>query len=263
MATRATHAELLEQRIAENAASQEIDLATWIFDRAQVRPDDRVLELCCGTGGQTLRFLERLGKSGHVVALDTSKEALGALAGKVDASLAAKLTLIEGNIDSFSETLQKAELVPNTFDTVFCAYGLYYSADAKATLTAAQSWLKRDGRIVVVGPFGPNNGALFDLVRASGVTIPSPVIDSSEHFMLRTVVPWASRNYASTSIHTMVNRVRWASPERVLNYWQNTTFYDPQRRSAFEFLLHQHFERNEEFVNEKWVMMVEMKDARG
>ena len=34
--SRATQAELLEQRIAENAAAQEIDLPTWIFERVQV-----------------------------------------------------------------------------------------------------------------------------------------------------------------------------------------------------------------------------------
>ena len=60
MPSRATQPELLEERIAENRASQEIDLADWIFERLQVRSQDNVLELCCGTGGQTLRFLELL-----------------------------------------------------------------------------------------------------------------------------------------------------------------------------------------------------------
>jgi len=83
--SRATQSELLEQRIAENACSQEIDLATWIFERAQVRPGDQVLELCCGTGGQTLPLLDRVGDNGHVVALDVSTTALQTLASKVPA----------------------------------------------------------------------------------------------------------------------------------------------------------------------------------
>ena len=36
--SRATQSELLEQRIAENASSQQVDLATWIFDRVRVQP---------------------------------------------------------------------------------------------------------------------------------------------------------------------------------------------------------------------------------
>ena len=93
--SRATQAELLEQRIAENSASQEIDLATWIFERVQVRPGDRVLELCSGTGGQTLALLNRVGESGHVVALDISRKALDTLAGKAGAN-ATRLTLSGG-----------------------------------------------------------------------------------------------------------------------------------------------------------------------
>jgi hypothetical protein len=54
MPSRATRPELPHQRIAENKASQEIDLATWIFECPQVCAQDQVLEPCCCTGGQTL-----------------------------------------------------------------------------------------------------------------------------------------------------------------------------------------------------------------
>jgi ubiquinone/menaquinone biosynthesis C-methylase UbiE len=260
--SRAIQAELLEQRIAENSASQEIDLATWIFDRVTVQTGDRVLELCCGTGGQTLPLLHRVGNSGTVVALDISRKALDTLAAKAGENSRETLKLIESSLENFSSLLRQIGLQPQSFDLVFCAYGLYYSADARETLIEARSWLKPDGRIVVVGPFGPNNQPLFDLVRASGGTIAEPVTYSSERFMLQTVLPWAARNFAATSVHTMVNPVRWDSPERVLNYWQNTTFYDPEKRAAFEQLLQQHFAGQKTFVNEKWVMLLEMRSGR-
>ena len=60
----------------------------------------------------------------------------------------------------------------------------------------------------------------------------------------------------------MVNRVRWTAREKVLNYWQSTTFYEALRRTEFERLLQQHFQTHSEFVNEKWVMMLEMTHAR-
>jgi ubiquinone/menaquinone biosynthesis C-methylase UbiE len=259
--SRATQAELLEQRIAENSASQEIDLATWIFERVQVRPGDRVLELCSGTGGQTLALLNRVGESGHVVALDISRKALDTLAGKAGAN-ATRLTLVEGSIDKFTSSLEQSHCELGSFDLVFCAYGLYYSADSAATLQEARLWLKPDGRIVVVGPFGPNNQPLFDLVRASGVALSDAVTFSSERFMLQTVLPWAARNFAQLNVHTMMNPVRWASAERVMNYWQNTTFYDESRRSEFERLLQKHFVQHDVFINEKWVMLAEMACGR-
>jgi ubiquinone/menaquinone biosynthesis C-methylase UbiE len=267
MMSRATQSELLEQRIAENAAAQEIDLATWIFERLQVRPGEQVLELCCGTGGQTLPLLDRVGDRGHVVALDISKASLDSLASKTGATNGKRLTCVEGRLEDFSTSLPRTsvrqmETQQGGFDLIFCAYGLYYSSDAQRTLHEAKSQLKPGGRIAIVGPFGPNNKPLFDLVRASGVEIGEPVVFSSQSFMLQTVLPWAAQNFESTSIHTMVNPVRWTTQERVLNYWQNTTFYDVAKRGNFETTLRNHFERHPVFVNEKWVMLLEMSHGR-
>src|SRR6266850_2727027 len=124
MSSRAIQSHLLDERIAENKASQEIDLVTWIFDRLPVRPEDQVLELCCGTGGQTLKFLDLLGEAGHIVALDVSKEALQVLASKAGDSNASKLRLVVANLDDLSRTLQKLQFQPPNFDLIFCAYGL-------------------------------------------------------------------------------------------------------------------------------------------
>lgn len=261
MVSRATQAELLEKRIAENVASQEIDLAAWIFERVQVQPGFRILELCCGTGGQTLPLLERVGEAGHVVAVDISTAALHTLASKA-AAFRSRLTTVEASLDSFSPALRQAGVPQRGFDLIFCAYGLYYAADARRVLSEARGWLNPQGSIVVVGPFGPNNKALFDLVRNSGVTLSEPVTFSSERFMSEVVTPWAAENFERTSVHTMVNRVHWSTPERVLNYWQNTTFYDAEKRARFEELVHSHFTEHEAFVNKKWVMLVEMSHGR-
>lgn len=260
--SRAVQSELLEQRITENTAAQQIDLATWIFERVSVRPDDDVLELCCGTGGQTLTLLDRVGEAGCVVALDISKAALETVRSKAGPEKSGRLVCLESSLEDFPSSLRRPELQTNHFDLIFCAYGLYYSSDPARTLQQAKAHLKTDGRIVIAGPFGPNNSQLFDLVRASGVELSAAVVDSSEKFMLQTVLPWGARNFESSSVHTMVNPVCWNTPERVLNYWKNTTFYDASKQGNFEKLLNSHFERQAEFVNEKWVMLVEMSHVR-
>jgi SAM-dependent methyltransferase len=262
MTSRATQAELLEQRIAENRHSQEVDLVAWIFELARVEPPDQILELCCGTGGQTLRMLSSLGESGRLVALDTSAAALETLTGKVRGEGSGKLTTVQMSLDELSAALEQRGFRRPSFDLVFCAYGLYYSQNPQKTLDEAFAWLKPHGRIVVVGPYGPNNKQLFELVQASGVTLGEAVVFSSQRFMLETVIPWATLQFESVRVSTMVNPVRWATPERVLNYWQNTTFYDSARKPALEALLGRHFAKQGQFVNEKWVMMVEMQDAR-
>jgi SAM-dependent methyltransferase len=262
MTSRATQAELLEQRIAENRHSQEVDLVAWIFERTRIEPSDQILELCCGTGGQTLRMLSSLGESGRLVALDTSAAALETLTGKASGEDSGKLTTVQASLDELSAALEERGFRRPSFDLVFCAYGLYYSQNPQKTLDQAFAWLRPHGRIVVVGPYGPNNKQLFELVQASGVTLGEAVVFSSERFMVETVIPWAALQFESVRVSTMVNPVRWATRERVLNYWQNTTFYDAARKPAFEALLEQHFAEHGQFVNEKWVMMVEMQDER-
>jgi ubiquinone/menaquinone biosynthesis C-methylase UbiE len=262
MMSRATQAELLEQRIAENRQAQEVDLVAWIFERARIDASDQILELCCGTGGQTLRMLSLVGESGQVVGLDTSAAALETLSGKATGEARRKLRTLQASLDELSRALKGSGFTPPSFDLIFCAYGLYYSQNPRRTLDEVFAWLKPQGRIVVVGPYGPNNKQLFDLVEASGVTLSEAVVSSSGKFMLDTVIPWATLRFESVRVSTMVNPVRWGTAERVLNYWQNTTFYDAARRTTFEGLLERHFAKNREFVNEKWVMMVEMQDAR-
>ena len=262
MTSRATQAELLEQRIAENRYSQEVDLVHWIFERARIEPSDQILELCCGTGGQTLRMLSSLGESGRLVALDTSAAALETLTGRTGGEGSRKLTTLQASLDELSPALEKRGFRRPSFDLAFCAYGLYYSQNPQKTLDEAFAWLRPQGRIVVVGPYGPNNKQLFELVQASGVTLGEAVLFSSQRFMLEMVIPWAALRFESVRVNTMVNPVRWATAERVLNYWQNTTFYDAARKTAFERLLERHIAEYGQFVNEKWVMMVEMQDAR-
>jgi SAM-dependent methyltransferase len=225
MMSRATQAELLEQRIAENRQAQQIDLVDWIFERARIEPSDQILELCCGTGGQTLRMLSSVGTGGRVVGLDTSAAALETLSGKAGSEGSGKLVTVQAGLDELTAALEREGFIAPAFNMIFCAYGLYYSKNPRVTLSDA-------------------------------------VLSSSGAFMVETVVPWAALHFESVRISTMVNPVRWATPERVLNYWQNTTFYDAARKPAFESLLARHFSERGEFVNEKWVMMVEMQNAR-
>jgi ubiquinone/menaquinone biosynthesis C-methylase UbiE len=151
MMSRATQSELLEQRIAENTAAQGVDLATWIFEHMPVRSGENVLELCCGTGGQTLPMLDRVGDDGRVVAVDISKAALDKLRAKAGEKNGERLSCVEGTLEDFPSSLRRSGIQTNGFDLAFCAYGLYYSSNVQRTLEETRSQLNGDGRIVVVG----------------------------------------------------------------------------------------------------------------
>lgn len=257
--SRASRAALLEERISANSA-QEVDLVAWIFEHLRVPKGSKVLELCSGTGAQTVPLLRQVGDSGFVAALDISQEALDTIEQKSGSS--PNLALIRSDLDDTTMSLLRTGLGAPCFDLIFCAYGLYYSANGSALLDSLLPWLCPNGRIAVVGPYGPNNRPLFELLTRAGVHLAPEVLFSSRDFVWEQVIPWGSEHFKWISIHTLVNRVRWASAERVLRYWENSTFYEPQRLGAVKELLSDHFTKEREFINEKWVMMAEMVNAR-
>jgi ubiquinone/menaquinone biosynthesis C-methylase UbiE len=252
----------LETRASENEASQEVDFGKWVFDRIDVKAEARILELCCGTGLQTVQFSKRVGKKGHIIALDISREALKKLALKVSSNRTSKMSLINSDINALDKGLKKLNLTLPSFDLIFCAYGLYYSSDAKKTLDEAKKWLKPNGVIAIVGPYAANNGRLFEVLELSGVKIMDEVKYSSQRFMDYEVIPWAVEHFDKVVIDTMVNRVKWSSTDQIMRYWDNTTFYQKDRAKEVCSRLEAVFRKDGSFVNEKWVMMVRMYNAK-
>ncbi|MBW2017912.1 MAG: methyltransferase domain-containing protein [Deltaproteobacteria bacterium] len=223
---RAVDADCLHQRILKNTEYQKINLVEWIFERLHLDPGSRVLELCSGTGNQTLRMIELVGAKGFVVATDISEDALRQLREKVDKKLSGCFTTVAASMDELQNALEKSGLGKHRFDMVFCAYGLYYSTNPEQVLEDNLYRLKNDGRMVVVGPFGPNNDPLFKVLEESGVEISNYVKYSSQDFMEQVVVPFACRRFTRNTIHTLVNPIIWGSPDDVIQYWRNSTFFD-------------------------------------
>lgn len=259
---KARSAKLLDERVGQNVASQEINLVDWIFKRFQPGSGSKVLELCCGTGMQTRRLIEMVGSTGCVVGLDISKEALEKVQNSIPEEKKSRLHLIHNDMAAIREALRGVLLKDCTFDAVFCAYGLYYSSDVHSTLAQIKECIHPHGRVVIVGPFGPNNKPLFNLLKEAGMEIPAYVKWTSTDFMFTEVVPWCTLHFESLHINTCVNRVKWENMDSVMKYWENSTFYDMAYRDEVARLLSGHFEEQSSFTNEKWVMMVESRYAR-
>lgn len=258
VSVRAQDASLLSTRISSYTGTQATDLIEWIFSNMPVKNSERVLELCAGTGQQSLRFLKTL-RDGHLVATDISSDALKALHERAEQNgMSGRLTTVKGDMDA----LTLDALGGQPFDRIFCAYGLYYSGDAIALLERLRTWLSADGSIVIVGPFGINNKPLLDLLQQADVTPTEYVTFTSQQFMPDVVVPWACNRFRSVNIRTLVNPVTWPNPETVISYWRNTTFFDGKREEKVRTLLDRHFEHHAAFVNEKWIMLAEMNGAR-
>ncbi len=110
---------------------------------ATPQPGEHVLDVACGTGALTRRAAESVGSCGRVVGLDISSEMLAVARRTVSPSASA--APIEWNESN-------AAVIPfdrETFDVVFCQFGLMDFPDRAAALKEMRRVLKLNGRLVV------------------------------------------------------------------------------------------------------------------
>jgi len=119
-----------------------------MLDLAGLQQGSHVLDIACGTGEPAIPAAERVGPTGHVIAMDYVPEMI-AFAREKAAALG--LNNIEFRIDD-GEVLQFA---PDSVDAVTIRWGLMFMPDPVACLKRAHAALKPGGRIVVANWAGP------------------------------------------------------------------------------------------------------------
>ena len=110
---------------------------------ANPQPGERVLDVACGTGALTRAVAKSIGPNGRVVGLDLSSEML-AVGCKItlDPSSAAPIEWREGDVSAIP-------IENETFDIVFCNFGLMFFPDRVAALKEMRRVLKPNGRLAL------------------------------------------------------------------------------------------------------------------
>jgi len=123
---------------------------------AALRPDERVLDVACGTGVVTRLASESVGDGGGVAGLDVN---LGMLA-------AARAATPPGmNIEWHEASAQRMPFPDASFDAVLCQMGLQFIPDKQAALIEMRRVLAPGGRLVINVP-GPAPPAFEILAEA-------------------------------------------------------------------------------------------------
>lgn len=110
---------------------------------AKPKPNERVLDVACGTGVQARLVARSVGPRGLVVGLDLEPEALEvARKVKIDSSGGAPIVWSEGDAGAIP-------FVNDAFDIVFCEFGLMSFPDRVFALKEMRRVLKPDGRLTI------------------------------------------------------------------------------------------------------------------
>lgn len=247
--TNATETRALVERINQNLLNQSVDMNKWAFNLIGNSFEKlEILELCCGTGKQTEQLLKSY-KNSNLTCVDISNESLRVIE-KSAFFEKGRVKLINDNMDSYLENNE------NLYDIIFVSYGLYYANNIEKVLNNILSSLRPQGHFFVLGPYGENNKQLFSLVNSIGVSIDRFVKYSSSDFMYDAVIRKTLGKFESIVINTVVNNVRWNSSSEVVNYWENSTFYEPLKKRIFINRIENHFKSNDYFENSKHIMLL-------
>ena len=115
--------------------------------RIALRPGDRVLDACCGTGASALPAAHAVGAAGQVLGVDLAEPALVLARAKAQAQ---GLT----NVEFRAADVEHTGLPSESFDAVVCVFGIFFLPDMPAAV--AELWrLVRPGGALAVTVWGP------------------------------------------------------------------------------------------------------------
>lgn len=106
-----------------------------------LKGNERVLDVACGTGHASLAVARKLSK-GKVTAVDFSSGMLDQAKRKAD-------SLGIGNIDFVEGDMQSLGFTERPFDAAICAFGIFFVMDMETQLAHIASMVKPGGRVMI------------------------------------------------------------------------------------------------------------------
>lgn len=109
-----------------------------LFERADIRAGERVIDIGCGCGATTFDIAKRAGANGFVTGIDVSSPML---------AKARELTPAGSSIDFVQADATTHAFAPMTTDLLFSRFGVMFFSDPTASFTNLRKSLKANGRL--------------------------------------------------------------------------------------------------------------------
>lgn len=130
-------------------------------ERIGLRPGERVLDVCSGSGGSALPAAEQVGPDGKVVAADLAERLIALAVAKAE---------VKGleNIEFRVADMLDLGYPDASFDAVVCVFGIFFVPDMAAAVRELWRLVRPGGRLAITtwgpGLFEPANSAFWDAI---------------------------------------------------------------------------------------------------
>lgn len=115
--------------------------ASYLIERADPQPGERVLDIACGTGIVARKVAPHVGSQGTVIGLDVDPDKVNV------ARAAAELDRL--TIKWHTGPAEQLPFPDATFDLIFCQFGLMFFTDRHKALKEMHRVLRTSGRVIL------------------------------------------------------------------------------------------------------------------
>ena len=206
----------LSSRIDAHKKYSKREINDWILEIILLKDGEKILDVGCGTGKQTIPYKKSVGTRGLVIGIDISEELINEAKEKaINEKLEIQFMIHDAN--------NRFNFPDDFFDVISCCFAIYYVQDIEKIIIEFKRLLKSGGRLFLAGPTPENAKLLRDLHQEVSKK-PLPYMPGVSRFMSE-VLSHVKKNFQTVKIKIFQNPLIFEDEDSFLNYYTSTGLF--------------------------------------